>query len=238
MNKKFFKGIFLIAIIAGSGIRSYNTVYAQSVPLMFNQPDTITEDQILYNGKLWRNRYSIVKGDQFLFSKDFLEGSLSINGNFYKKVLVNYDIYNDEILTPKDHGIIVQLNKEMVDSFTMIMGGKTYRFLNVQEDSLPLIKGYITVLYKGKSALYVKYKKEIEALAVDDKYDLFYRTYRVYFLKEGNIYQISGKSDLLKVLEKDKNPIKAFMKNNRIKVSKKDPESFVPVITYYDSLNR
>lgn len=180
----------------------------------------------------------MVKGDQFLFSPEYLHGSVTINGNYYKNILTNYDIYNDEILTPNNLGSIIQLNKEMVDSFTMVFGGKTYRFVNAQDDSLPVIKGFVRVVYRGKSALYVKYKKEIEALAVDDKYDLFYRTYRIYLLKEGKAHQISSKSDLLKVFQEDKIRIKDFMKKNRLKVSKTEPDSFIPVIRYYDSLSR
>jgi hypothetical protein len=187
---------------------------------------------------MWRNLYVMVKGDQFLFSRDYSQGSLTINGNNYTNILINYDIYNDEILTPKKNGSILQLNKEMVDSFTMSFAGKTYRFVNAQADSLPVIKGYVKVLYRGKSALYVKYKKEIAALAVDDKYDLFFRTYRIYFMKEGKVYLISSKRDLLKILQEDKSRIKDFMKKNRLKVYRIEPESFIPVIRYYDSLSR
>jgi len=187
---------------------------------------------------MWKNQYSIVKGDQFLFSPQYLQGSLTINGNSYKNILLNYDIYNDEILTPKKDGSIIQLNKEMVDSFTMVLDGKTYRFVNAQEDSLPVIKGYVKVLYRGKCSLYVKYKKKIEELAVDNKYDKFFRTYRIYFLKDGKVQQISSKSDLLKVLQEDKTRIKDFMKKNKLKVSRTEPESFIPVIRYYDSLSR
>jgi hypothetical protein len=180
----------------------------------------------------------MVKGDQFLFSKEFLPGSLTINGEFYKNILINYDIYNDEILTPKNHGSIVQLNKEMVDSFTLVNGGVKYKFVNTQEDSLSVIQGYVNELYKGKCILYVKYKKEIQQLAVDDKYDLFYMTYRIYLLKEGKINQITGKNGLLKLLQDDKNRVKSYMKKNRLKVTKKEPASFIAVIRYYDSLSR
>jgi hypothetical protein len=73
---------------------------------------------------------------------------------------------------------------------------------------------------------------------VDDKYDLFFQTHKIYFVKKGIVYQLSGKSDLLKILQEDKTQIKAFMKKNGIRVSKKDPSSFVPVIRYYDSLRQ
>ncbi len=237
MNRNNFLYIFLLTIFTGFALNSV-PANGQSLPVDLSKRDTLRENQILYNGKMWRNPYTMMKGDQFLFSQEYLYGSLTINGNFYKNILLNYDIYNDEILTPKNKGSIVQLNKEMVDSFTLVFGGETYRFVNTQEDSLPVIKGFVNVLYRGKSALYVKYKKEIESLAVDDKYDLFYQTYRIYFLNEGKVHQISNKSDLLKILKTDKIRIKEFMKKNRLRVSKKEAESFIPVIRYYDSISR
>ena len=203
-----------------------------------NRTDPFKEYQILFNGKLWYNLYTNIRGDQFLFSKDFLEGSVTMNGQLNMEVSLLYDIYNDEIVTPTNHGSYVQLNKEMVDSFTLISENRTYRFLNTQSDSLKGVKGYVNVLYKGKSSLCVKYKKEIDLLAVDDKYDLFYQIYRVYFVKDGVAYQLTGKRDFLKILPEDKTKIKDFIRKNKLKISKKIPESFIPVIRYYDSLRQ
>lgn len=202
------------------------------------QPKLLSENQILYNGKVWRNLFIQVRGNQFLFSGDYLEGSLTINGKTYNNVGLNYDIYNDEIITTANTGYNVQLNKEMVDSFSITFGSRIYRFLNTREDSLAGVKGYVNVLYSGQSALYVKYRKEIELLAVDDKYDLFFQNHRLYFLLEGKAYPVSGKNDLLKILEKDKVALKAYIKKNKLKVSKKVPDSFVPIIRYYDSLSK
>ena len=126
----------------------------------------------------------------------------------------------------------------MVDSFTLVYAFKTYSFRNTQADSLPVIKGYVNVLYKGKSALYVKYKKELDILAVDDKYDLFFQTHKIYLVKGTTVFQVSSKRDLLKALPEEKTLLKAFMKKNRERVSRKVPESFIPVIRYYDSISK
>ena len=182
--------------------------------------------------------YTNIKGDQFLFAKIYLPGSVSMNGATFKDLNINYDIYNDEISIPKNNGTILQLNKEMVDGFTLEYNFKTYLFKNTDADSLDGITGFANVLYEGKSALYVKYKKQIDLLAVDEKYDLFFQIYKIYLVKEGKVYQLTGKSDLFKIFEKDKVNIKTFMKKNAIKVSKKSPESFIPVIRYYDSLSQ
>ena len=237
MNRKYHLYLLIFVLLAGPGIQN-SSVFGKVFDIKQIQKDPLRENQILYNGKVWRNLYTNVKGHQFLFSKSYLPGSLTINGKTYKNLNINFDIYNDEITTPKNDGTILQVNKEMVDSFTLVYEFKTYSFRNTQADSLPVIKGYVNVLYMGKSALYVKYKKELDILAVDDKYDLFYQTHKIYLVKGTAFFQVSNKSDLLKAFPEEKTLLKAYMKKNRVKISRKMPESFIPVIRYYDSISK
>lgn len=237
MNKTSYSYIFSFIFLIGSVFYSLPCT-GQTVPVVINKQDALKEDQILYNGIVWRNQYNFIKGDQFLFFNYFLPGSLSINGKPYANIDISYDIYNDEIIIPTNHGFILQLNKEMVDSFSITYQLKTYRFINTQNDSLSEVNGYVNVLYNGKSALYVKYKKEVELLAVDDKFDLFFQTHRIYLLKGGIIYQLNGKSDVLKIFGDVKPRIKEFIKKNKIRISKNVPESFISVIRYYDSISK
>lgn len=207
-------------------------------PSFLIQQDPLKSNQVLYKGKEWHNLYARIKGDQFLFSNSYLTGSVTVNGKTFDNVEIGYDIYSDEIITPVNQGVILQLNKEMIDSFSLLFQLKKYSFINLHEDSTQGLNGYANSLYNGKSALLVKYRKEIDLLAIDDKYDLFFQTYRIYILKDGTAWQVSGKNDLLKVLEDEKDRIKVFMKKNMVKVSKKSPESFVPVLKYYDSISQ
>ena len=233
MNKNSFLFIFLLTIFTCT-VFYCNPGFGQPLPVQISQQDSLKEDQILYNGKLWYNLYHNIKGDQFLLSNHYLPGSLTINCKPYNNLGILYDIYNDEIITLTNLGSNLQLNKEMVDSFSLVYNLKAYRFKNTMDDSLPGIKGYIYVLYKGKSALYVKYKKEIQL--VENKYELFVQKYRIYFVKDGTVNQINSKNELLKVLYEDKAQIKDFIKKNKLKISKKEPESFIPIVRYYDSL--
>jgi hypothetical protein len=234
MKRKNLLSIFLFTFFIGFNLISSG----ESSTLKINKQDQLKGNQILYNGKEWHNLYSNVKGDQFLFSINYLSGSVTMNGKSFKNLPIAYDIYNDELITPTNNGNVLKLNKEMVDSFTLEFNSKTYKFFNAQDDSFPVLKGYINVLYKGKSSLYVKYKKEIQLLAVDDKYDLFYQTYHIYFLKDGIIHAISSRNDLLRILVKDKTRIKEFIKQHKLNISRKVPESFIPVIRYYDSISQ
>lgn len=195
------------------------------------------EDQTLFNGRVWRNLYYKIKEDQFLYSKVYLPGSVSIGGENYGNVHLLYDIYTDEIITHIPNGTFLQLNKEMVDSFSLVFGNSRKYFKRIEIDTIKGFKGYLNVLYSGKSSLYVKYKKEIELMAVDRKYDEFYQTHKIFLVKDSVINIVNSRRDLLVLLGDQKPAVKSFIKKNRLFVTVKKPESLVPVIQFYESLH-
>lgn len=197
--------------------------------------DTI-DKQVLYNGRIWRVLYKNVKGFEFLFTKDFMPGTVTIDGKTYENLDLKYDIFNDEILTITDHGIILQLNKEMIEKFTLYYENKIFYFHNIKADSVNSLSGYVNVLHDGKTAFYVKYRKDILLLADDNKYDLFSQTFKTYLLKDNKVFPMNNRKDLATAFADKQPEVKAFIKKNKIKVSKKTPESIVPVLIFYDTL--
>jgi hypothetical protein len=197
--------------------------------------DTI-DVQKLYNGRAWKNMYYRIKGDQFLFSPDFITGSVTIENTEYKNLKLRYDIYNDEIISVTNHGILLQLNKEMIDHFQLNWNGRLYYFKRIDSDSTSSLHGYVNVLYEGRTPLFVKNIKEILLLAVDNKYDMFNQVNRIYLVKDGNTYRINTRMEFFKLIKDRKSDIRQFIRSKRIKVSKKDPDSFVPVLEYYDKI--
>jgi len=198
--------------------------------------DSLLDRQILYNGRIWRNLYLKVRGNQFLFSDEFLPGSVTIGKRTFDDVVIRYDIYNDEILIPTNRKIVLRLNSEMVDTFSVIYEGRKYRFARFDPADSSFIKGYVNILYDGdKTALYVKYKKEIDRLAIEDKYDVFYQISNIYLEKGNLVYHISGKRNFIRLFRDYKLLIRDFIKKNKIKISKKYPDSFIPVLEFYDN---
>ena len=227
--------ILTISFPLGKSIAGIHSEYCKFEHFKYLPPDTLPDNQGLYNGRVWQNLYYRIEGDQFLFSGNFLQGSVTMNGRKYNNILIKYDIYSDEILVPGITGKILQLNKELVDSFSISFADKKYQF--VREDSLENVNGYINVIYKGKSKLYAKYLKKIDRPAVENRHDYFYQVNRIYFVKGSTPYEITSKSDLLKLMGEDKTKIKAFIKANNILVSRDMPESFAPIVAYYDKIN-
>jgi hypothetical protein len=198
--------------------------------------DTLKERQLIFNGKIWIDEYSRIDGDQFLIGNVFLKGSVSMNKITFDRILLRYDIYNDELTTINEKGLILQLNKEMVDSFSLRLDENNLKF--IKADSLKGISGYVNVLYPGRTSLYIKYRKNIELLAVDQKIDRFYQVQKNFLLIDGIPQPFSGKLEFFRLLDDHKHELKQFIKKNNISVSRKKAESFIPVLRYYDSLNQ
>ena len=199
--------------------------------------DTV-DIQRLYNGRAWRNLYYRIKGDQFLFTTEFLAGNVTVDGKEYDNLRIKYDIYNDELLIITNHGIILQMNKEMIDLFDMKYNDQVYYFKNLDADSLSSISGFINIMYEGKTSLYVKYRKEILLLAVENKYDMFNQINRIYLEKGGTMTQVNTKREFLNLLKDHKQQVHSFIKSNKIRITRKNPESFKPVVEYYDKLQQ
>jgi hypothetical protein len=233
--KKIIFQFILILVITVNSLYCITPITSGSESLKEPMQDTLVENQILYNGREWFNLYYMVEGDQFLFSDAFLPGSIIVRGKSFRDISIKYDIFEDEILIPNINGGILQVNKEMVDSFNISYQNKLYLFTVMPEDRT---LGYVNILYQGKTSLYVKYNKKIEKLAIEGKYDNFYLLTKTYFVKDSIIYNLTNKRDLLKVLADNKDVIKSFMKKNKIKIIKKNPESFIPVIRFFENLEQ
>lgn len=235
-----FSFLLFFSLLIFLSICCYGLIPSASGNQHFNriEQDTLLQKQILYNGRIWRNQYYKVRGNQFLFSNDFLPGTVTIKGQLFDNVRLRYDIYKDEITTISNPTTILQLNKEMVDMFSILFENKWYKFIRILEDSSNVFNGYLNVLYKGKTSLYVKYRKEIELLAEDGKYDRFYQSQSIYIVKDGITYPVTGKKEFFIPLSDKKRQIKNFIKTNKLKILKKVPESFVPVLEFYDNMDQ
>lgn len=235
MRRSDLQLIILIVFLSVSDLCGAANGNRRSVAFFTGKQDTL-EKQILYNGRAWRNLYLRVKGNQFLFSDQMLKGSVTVSGKLFKNLNLKYDIYNDEILTLTGQGIILQLNKERVGAFTIDFDNKIRNFRNTDADSLKEINGYVNVLYDGPVSLYVKYRKSILLLAEENKYDIFQQFHRIYILKNNKIFQAGSKADIVNIFRDKKQEIRSFIKKNNVQISKKRPESFIPVVEFYNGL--
>ncbi|HKK40804.1 MAG TPA: hypothetical protein VJ963_00250 [Bacteroidales bacterium] len=230
MLKKPFISILLILTMA---------VNAGGMHLcMSHQKDTLPDNQALINGRIWANHYYMISGDQFLFSNVFLNGSISMKGRFFKEVILKYDILNDELLMPLDSGKVLQINKQLVDSFTLSFHNRTYHFTKAGSVNPALPTGFINILYKGKNVLAVKYMKKIDRLNIEGTVDNFYLLTRIYLVSDKKVTLLRNKRDLYEAAEPYKSKLKAFFKKQIIYYDRNNPDSYIPVLKYLDKISQ
>lgn len=224
----------IIADIAGIPQHKPSPQVSYSI---YNKQDTsLFEKQLLFNGRIWKNQYSAVVGDEFFLTKEWIEGEVNINDAEFKGIPLKYDIYNDQLISIINAGTFIQLNKELIKDFTLSYEDKKYHFENFGEIPDNTFKGFGQVLYSGKISLILKYFKEIKELAVQNRYDKFTENKNLYILKDGVFYRISGKHELLKTLSDKEEELQSFIRENKIRVRKSNPDSFIPVLEYYNNL--
>lgn len=224
--------VILYFLLLAGGFSAVN----QSVAATESMPEDTVDIQVLYNGRVWRNLYYRIHGDQFFFNSGFVPGSVSLAGRTFRGQSLRLDSYSDELLLLTNKGIILQLNKELIDEFSLEFNSRSFRFRNLRTDSLRSLTGFVNILSEGTASLYVKYIKEILVLAVENKYDLFTENQRIYLEINGITSRIGSQGDLLRLFGEKRQQVRAYMKSNGIRFIKKDPESIKPVVDYYNTL--
>lgn len=197
--------------------------------------DTLPDDQFLFNGRVWQNLYSQIEGDQFLFSDQFLLGSVTIRGKKFNEIMIRYDIYKDEIQIPYRPFGIIQINKELTDSFSLFFMNREYRFIRITDSKDSEMNGYYNELYNGGTRLLVRCIKKIEKFADGGRIDRFYQVNMPYLVRDGHFRNLKGKKDLLNLFIEEKNTVGNYIKRNKIKILRNDPQTFIPVLKFIDS---
>jgi hypothetical protein len=236
MNKHVCLLAFCLIVLTGPGYG--NTISVSRAERSVAEAHDTIDRQILYNGRVWRNNFMNIDGNQFLFSNDFLPGSVTMDGKTFngKNLKLKYNIYDDELLTVTSTGTVLQLNSEMVDDFTLKFEDRLYLFRNLQKDSLNKLDGYVQVVYGGATPLFLRYNKEIRLRSSVGENDTFLQTYRIYVLKDGILHKLTNKKNLKKILSDRKEEMKNFFRSNHNHISKSVPESYAPALKFYDSL--
>ena len=233
--------IFILYLISVCHtLEVYGTPFHQSQPLYHSisiQEDSLQKLQSLYRGVIWTNKYRRYEGDQFFLTSRFIPGTVTVDGHTYKNLRLKYDILSDEIITPLNMDEIIQLNKEIIDSFSLSVENRIYRFINMQNDSTALLNGYCNLIYNGRSCLYVKYVKKATTAVTPQSDGEFNQSSRIFVVYRDVAFQVKNSRDLLEIFSDHKEEIKQFISEKRLKLSKNDPWSFIPVMEYYDSID-
>lgn len=225
---------FLFSLPVTGSAGTLNGVPSGSQPP--GMQDTVYIRQLLYNGRVWENRYQKILSHEFFMTRSPVSGSVTINGSTFRGLLLRYDLYNDELLILDSPDTYLQLNKEAVSGFALEIDGIQYLFENFDIKKPGSLKGYGQVIWHGDSWIVRKHIKEIKNRAVENIYDSFIEKQTAWVVTKEGSWQLSGSPDLYRALSDRAAEVKHYVRDSNIRFRVKEPESVVPILKFYDSL--
>jgi hypothetical protein len=192
----------------------------------------------IHNSIVNKNNLSIeaIAGSPY-FNDDFVNGEIYINATEkYIDVPLRYNMYLDEIE--------FKLLDETIYNFDDPSKIYKIRFndhILIYSEFDSNKKGFLFVLYEGKSALYERkiknYSQRVPSKGIiDEKPPQFTNVPIKFYIKlEGRLPQsYNSRKDLLDILTGHSSEINNFLKKEKIKIN--DPNGIIKLLSFHDSL--
>lgn len=183
--------------------------------------------QELITGGQYAEPSRLIEGDPYYFSRQFENGSLSINGITYPEVPLLYDIYKDQVVT--FHPVFnrkILIKPEKIDGFTL-GNGAGFRQFSGNEGYAKNGNGIYQVLGEGEFTALAKRYKTTKPLREMSKFDEVYLIKEDYFLwKNGEFFPVQKSKQAFEILGLEKKTIKKELKSQQLNF-KQDPDSFL-----------
>jgi hypothetical protein len=235
---------FLIAIFILLAQNLWSQQYYNDSALVSGASDHVKRSYIekrgnllaIFNGKLHNSYLSTIEGTAYFLSDSFQTGTLVYENIFYENIVMNYDLVLDQLIVAENRstGIPISLFSPRVKEFSY--SGLIFFYLN---DTDPLAAhlpmGFYQQLASGKArAISRSTKMIIETPGDNTVLRRFEQTKRYYIIKEGQLYHIKKKKDLLNTLKDQRKGIQEFMRNQKLNFKKKKEKTITAVTEFYN----
>jgi len=179
-------------------------------------------DDRLYNGKFY-NYFppKNVKGNQFLFSSDFMLSSVYLGDRKYNNLNINIDVLNQEILlkfeTNEGAKRVISMSLAYLDSF--IINNKVFVVNQIDSVNQRIEQEIKYNNYK----FYINYYKKLELQSALNEINYYFSEVnrRITFIHKGERVEISNNKKFYKLFGKEKGlMIKHYFKNGKFKLKK------------------
>lgn len=235
--KRMRRTLTMIVVIALLGISKLYPQQASIIAFLAESERKYGSDADLVNGKKYFYPYVQALGDPFFFPLS-QSAVITIHEKVFENQLLRYDIFNQELILDYQniYGVNASLvlRKEWVKSFAF--EGQTFKKMLDPDGKT----SFFQVLTDGPIECLYRWSKEYQ-LNLTSGVQSYYFTEpaRESFLRvEGNFYAYKSNRDFLKAFDSDlQKPIKAFMKQARIKVKTASDFQMRHLVEYCNSLS-
>ncbi|MCK9400115.1 MAG: hypothetical protein M0Q51_09010 [Bacteroidales bacterium] len=194
-------------------------------------------DPLLHNGKKYA--YFLppgTGGNQFLLSPDYLIGDVTIKGEYFEGIALNYDIYNQQLLFQyiNETGTfnIIEISKAWLESFRL--GNLEFQNLSFKNN-----QRFYQILGDGPLFILYYWRKDLK---LDATYGAKNFTFTLplkskYVLIGDQLHPFRNKRSLISLFDPGLVPeIKNYMHENNIRIKNASDKTMTELINYIGNL--
>ncbi len=194
-------------------------------------------------GKEYSIYFSPAISNPLLYFKAITSASIIINERFYGPMILYYDTYLDEVVSPEYNRVtpsgelgMIKLNKSLIEKVVLETPLETITLINMKfPDSLSggIRNGFYEIKYEGKSKLIVSHSSKKE---IANGYDHYIYSKLLFAFVDGEVFQVKGPGVLLRNLEKRRKGVKKMLKPIRNNYLMDEEERVVEMLKLFDML--
>lgn len=221
------KIIFFLLTLTGIVSNGMAQVVGANLAYLPEYKEALPYFQELITGGQYAEASRLIEGNPYFASRQFENGTLSINGIVYPEVPLLYDSYLDQLVT--FHPIFNQkilIKPEKIDGFKL-SNGSSFRFIPGNSNYLRNQNGIYEILGEGEfTALAKRYKSTKENRDIS-QYDAIFVAKSDFFLwKNGVFYPVSKGKQILEIIGLDVKQTKKELRAEGLNF-KQGPENFL-----------
>jgi len=206
--------------------------------LVNNKVDSSLEnDFVLMNARYFIEKYPRASGKPYFDVSNYSPCKLILGNNTYKDIHLIYDIFEQKlhfVLNKTDEkGVIFELNNQAITRF--YLDDKV--FVNYYELPFLTQSGFYEEIFLGNHLnVYARWSKDyVETITLQNIGEFTSQKRKIFFEINGKMVDISSRERFLKIFAGERNKIKSFMKENKIRLFKSNNSDLKKLFSYTDS---
>lgn len=204
----------------------------------FGAEDVYGSDPLLYNGKYYTFFYPLNTGDnQYLTDRQFEPGTVTLRGVTYTDLLLNYDIYNQQLLLEytgnPDVTPVIILSDAWLETFSI--KDKNFRIFTISDE----VKRIYQEIGADQTRILYFWKKylQLNNTIGGTKRTFSNPTREMYLLTDGKIVKYWNNRSFINLFgPENKEVVREYLHGHRINVKKASDKIMAVLINYCNTL--
>ena len=200
--------------------------------------NTIGQGNRFYDGTEYMGYVMRPKGHPFFESDRMQFAEVSYEGVLYSDS-IQYDLVDDAIIVKSyDGAYSLRMVDEKIGSFKL--NDHLFVRLGASTDSTDeMPPGFYEQLYNGKSAVFVRHKKQVNTTTIQSEVFSEYVQYDTYFVRKGNeYYRVHTNKTLLGAFNEKKSELRRFLREQQLDFKKDPTNTTRKAAEFFDQINK